>query len=91
MATANLTKRTVDALEFSPGCDYFVWDSKLKGFGIRVTERPGADGALRRRKMFVVGYRPHGSRQFKRLNIGTFGTITPEEARQSALRHLSGC
>jgi integrase len=90
MATANLTKRTVDALEFAPGCDYFVWDTKLKGFGIRVTERGGSDGVTRRRKAFVLKYRPRGSRGTKRINIGTFGVITPEEARQSAQRHLSG-
>ncbi len=39
MATASLTKRTVDALSYTPDCDYFVWDTRLKGFGVRVTER----------------------------------------------------
>jgi hypothetical protein len=44
MATANLTKRVIDSLEFSPNCDYFVWDAKLKGFGVRITERAAIDG-----------------------------------------------
>lgn len=47
MATANLTKRTIDALAFTPNGDYFVWDAKLKGFGIRVTERTDVEGKVR--------------------------------------------
>jgi len=89
MASANLTKRTVDALIFSPGCDYFVWDTKLKGFGIRVTERTDAQGKVHRRKVFVLGYRPKGARQFRRLTLGTFGPQTTEQGRDKALEHLS--
>jgi integrase len=89
MATANLTKRTIDALAFTPACDYFVWDRKLSGFGIRVTERAGADGQVRRRKAFVLGYRPCGSRQYRRLTLGLFGPLTAEQAREQALHHLS--
>ena len=89
MASANLTKRSVDALEFSIDCDYFVWDTKLKGFGIRVTERTDAAGNAHRRKMFVIAYRPIGSRQMRRLNLGSFGKLTTEEARIQALRQLS--
>lgn len=89
MATANLTKRTIDALAFTPNGDYFVWDAKLKGFGIRVTERTDVEGKVHRRKMFVLGYRPQGARQFRRLTIGAFGPLTTEQARDEALRHLS--
>jgi integrase len=89
MATANLTKRTLDGLAFTAGCDYFVWDTKLKGFGVRVTERTDADGNVHRRKVFVVGYRPQGSRQARRINVGVFGPMTTEQARDAALRHLS--
>ena len=89
MATANLTKRTVDALAFTRGCDYFVWDTKLKGFGIRVTERVDSDGKVHRRKVFVLGYRPQGARQFRRITLGTFGPLTTEQARDEALRQLS--
>ena len=89
MATANLTKRTIDALPFKPGRDYFVWDDRLKGFGIRVTERTGSDGVARRRKVFVLGYRPKGSRQFRRLNLGAFGVLTSDQAREQALQHLA--
>ena len=57
MATAALTKRTIDALKSTPGCDYFVWDARLKGFGVRVTERVDESGVSRSRKVFVLGYR----------------------------------
>ncbi|MHB0978148.1 MAG: tyrosine-type recombinase/integrase [Minisyncoccota bacterium] len=89
MATALLNKRTIDALEFSPGCNYFVWDTKLIGFGIRVTEKTDVDGKVYRRKAFVVGYRPRGTKLFKRLVIGRYGPMTPDQARDKALQHLS--
>lgn len=89
MATANLTKRTIDALEFTPGCDYFVWDEKLKGFGVRVTQRLGRSGRLSRLKVFVVGYRERGSQRYRRVNIGRFGLLTAEQAREEALRQLA--
>ncbi len=89
MANANLTKRTIDALVFSPNCDYFVWDNRLKGFGVRVTERTDETGRIHRRKVFVLGYRPNGARQFRRLTLGTFGPLTPDQARDEALRQLS--
>jgi integrase len=89
MATANLTKRTVDSLAFTPGCDYFVWDTKLTGFGLRVTERRDAKGRVHQRKVFVLGYRPKGARQFRRLTLGVFGPLTAEQARDEALQHLS--
>ena len=89
MATANLTKRVVDSLTFSKGCDYFVWDQKLRGFGVRVREHTDSAGIVNRRKSFVVGYRPHGSRRFRRLVLGVYGPVTVEQARAAALRHLS--
>lgn len=89
MATANLTKRSIDALEYTAGCDYFVWDTKLKGFGVRVTERVDEKGVAHRRKIFVVKYRPRGSRQTKRITVGAFGPLTPEEAREEARIKLS--
>ena len=57
MAATNLTKRTVDALEYRPSGDYVVWDAKLKGFGVRVTEHTDKRGEVHRRKSFMVGYR----------------------------------
>lgn len=89
MPVANLTKRYVDALQYSKGGDYLVWDQRLRGFGIRVREHSGKTGTVQRRKTFVVGYRPKGSRQYRRFAIGVYGPMTVEQARAEALRLLS--
>lgn len=89
MATAKLTKRHVDSLKFSPGCDYFVWDEKLRGFGIRVTEWENQAGEVFRRKTFVVGYRARSHQRYRRMVLGAYGPMTVEQARGEALRHLS--
>ncbi len=89
MAVANLTKRHVDSLEFIKNGDYLVWDQRLRGFGVRVREHRAKDGTVQRRKTFVVGYRPRGSRQYRRFAIGVYGPMTVEQARIEALRHLS--
>lgn len=73
-----LTKRTVDAVSPQPE-RYVVWDSELKGFGLRV-EPSGA-------KTFLVRYRPKGAGRTgaKRfIKVGRHGTVTPEEARNRA-------
>jgi len=90
MPVANLTKRYVDSLQFTKGSDYLVWDQKLRGFGVRVREHWAKDGSVQRRKTFVVGYRPRGSRQYRRIAIGVYGPVTVEQARTEALRHLAG-
>jgi hypothetical protein len=74
----NLTKRTVDSLE-ARSKRYFVWDTVLKGFGIRV-EPTG-------RKTFLCRYRAGGAR--RQYLLGTYGAVTPEEARNEARRVLS--
>ncbi|HEY0113384.1 MAG TPA: integrase arm-type DNA-binding domain-containing protein [Allosphingosinicella sp.] len=77
MATGKITKRAVDAS--SPGSgDTFLWDSDLKGFGLKVTSR----GA----KTYLVQYRMGGrGSPTRRFTIGTHGSPwTPERARQRA-------
>ena len=73
-----LTKRTVDAA--TPQSErYIVWDSELKGFGLRV-EPSGA-------KTFLVRYRPRGAGRTgaKRfMKVGRYGTLTSDEARNRA-------
>lgn len=81
MTTSKLTKRAVDALSPDVERDFIVWDAELKGFGVRVT--PAG------RKSFIIGFRARGSRQFKRLALGTYGALTVDEARQRAKRHLA--
>lgn len=74
---AKLTKRQIEALEPTEK-DYFVWGRDLPGFGIRVFPTG--------RKQFVVQYR-YG-RVSRRMSLGRFGAITPDQARGLALEAL---
>jgi integrase len=60
------------------GARYAVWDSELKGFGLRVS----AKGV----KTFVIRYRVGGGRTgIERMHtIGRYGALTPKEARKRA-------
>lgn len=73
----NLTKRTVDAAR-PTGREFFVWDSAIKGFGLRVTPK----GA----KSFVYFYRAgHGrAAPARKPTIGRYGDLTVDEARRIA-------
>src|ERR1700678_1289129 len=69
-----LTKRLVDAGVQAKG-ELFLWDDDLPGFGLRVK----ASGA----KSFLVQYRNANGRS-RRLTLGRYGVLTPEEARKEA-------
>ena len=72
-STLRLTKRSVDALPPSDK-DTVFWDRDLAGFGVRVL--PSG------RKVFVVQSRgPKGS---KRVSLGRYGKLTPDQARNTA-------
>lgn len=76
-----ITKRLVDGL--SPGAsEYFVWDSKLPGFGLRV-QRSGV-------MSYVAKYRAGSGRSAptRRVTLGRVGKITPDEAEKLAKRVL---
>lgn len=81
MAAGRLTKRTIDAAPVSDR-DQFLWDSEVKGFGVRIW--PSG------RKTFVAKYRVGGGRSgaTRRFTIGTFGVLTVEEARIAARKVL---
>ncbi|MEP3333113.1 tyrosine-type recombinase/integrase [Sedimentitalea sp.] len=70
---AKLTKRTVDALRPKTR-DYFVWDSQIAGFGLRVMP----SGA----KTYQAQYRKGG--RTRRVSLGRHGKITVDEARKLA-------
>ncbi|MBM3553775.1 MAG: site-specific integrase [Alphaproteobacteria bacterium] len=73
-----LTKRTVDAA--APEAErYILWDSALKGFGLRI-EPSGT-------KTFLVRYRAAGRKRF--VAVGRFGQLTPEQARGLAQETLA--
>lgn len=80
MARANLSKRTVDAVE-PASRDQFIWDASLTGFGLKVTPLG--------RKVFIFQYRiaPPGEASktaAKRYTIGKYGNVTPDQARKRA-------
>ena len=70
---ARITKRAVDALN-ARDREYMVWDSDIKGFGVRV--HPSG------RKVYVVKYRDDG--RVVKKTIGPHGTIPPAAARGRA-------
>lgn len=72
-----LTKRVVDASVVGEK-DYFIWDSELPGFGLRVF----ASG----KRSYLVQYRARG--RTRRYTIGLHGIWTPETARQEAKAQL---
>ncbi|MBW0145533.1 tyrosine-type recombinase/integrase [Sphingomicrobium clamense] len=83
MAVQRITKSSVDALKPGPR-DQYIWDDRLKGFGVKITPAGGIS--------YVVQYRPNGSRgNPRRTTIGKHGPLTPTQARDKAeetLRNL---
>jgi integrase len=68
-----LNKRTIDALH-AESKDYFVWDSQIAGFGVRIMP----SGA----KTYQAQYRKGG--RTRRVSLGRHGKITVDEARRLA-------
>ncbi|MEX3007211.1 tyrosine-type recombinase/integrase [Hoeflea sp. TYP-13] len=79
---AKLTKTTIDRAQLKDA-DYFIWDSELKGFGIKI-----AKGG---RKSYVCKYRVGSGRTAptRRMTIGAHGSPwTVEQARTEARKIL---
>lgn len=78
MSKAKITKQTVDSCH--PGeRDDFLWDTKIAGFGVKVT--PAG------RKVYIYQYRLGGrGAKVRRYTIGRHGDITADNARNEAKR-----
>jgi integrase len=75
MPTAKITKRAVDALEPPAEKQTVLWDIEIKGFGVRVLP-----SGL---KTFILQYRNIEGIK-RRLNLGRYGVMTVEQARDQA-------
>ncbi|MDX0261547.1 DUF4102 domain-containing protein [Sinorhizobium meliloti] len=75
-----ITKRLIDAMEPDAAGEQFLWDTELKGFGVRFM--PSGVGS------YIVKYRNAEGRQ-RKIAIGRVGTLTPEQARQLAREKLT--
>ena len=76
-----ITKRIVDGLQPDPaGKERLIWDSDLKGFGVRMM--PSAVAS------YFVFYRTAEGRQ-RKLVLGRVGALTPDEARRFAREKLT--
>ena len=76
-----LTKREIDAA-LPRETPYILWDLVLTGFGLRV--------APSGRKSFLVKYRAGSGRSAiqRKITIGGYGVLTPDQARAEAKRIL---
>src|SRR4051812_42708358 len=84
MTVAKLTKRFTDTI-FPADRALIVYDTDLKGFGLRVL--PSGS------RTWIVEYRPHpGGRGVakKRITLGSAATVTSDEARRRAREILAG-
>lgn len=75
-----ITKRLIDAVQIPTAGDAFIWDDALPGFGLRVK----SSGA----KSFIIQYRNRHGRS-RRLTLGRYGVLTPDEARDEARQMLA--
>lgn len=75
-----ITKRIIDAFEPDPAGEQFLWDSELKGFGVRMMPSGVAS--------FIIKYRNAEGRQ-RKMVIGRIGAVTPEIARSQARSKLT--
>jgi integrase len=74
-----ITKRSVDALKLpSAGSEIVLWDTTIKGFGLRVR----SSGI----KTYIFQYRMAGGRKslLEKYTIDKHGSITPDRAREKA-------
>jgi integrase len=75
-----ITKRLVDAIDMQDGAELAVWDTEVRGFGLRVRSSS---------KVYVLKYGAGKQGRWKRVTIGHHGSPwTPDTARTEAQRLL---
>lgn len=74
-----LTKRLIESIKLIPGQEILVWDSELKGFGVRVFPTG--------RRTYFIQYRNQAGRT-RRQKIGQHGVIPADLARDEAKKLL---
>ena len=80
MPTSKLTKRAIDAFMSENDKQAVLWDTELKGFGVRVLP-----SGL---KTFIVQYRNTEGIK-RRINIARYGVLTVDQARDQAKLKLA--
>jgi hypothetical protein len=75
MPTSKLTRRSVEAFEPALDRQIFLWDTEIRGFGVRALP-----SGL---KTFIIQYR-NASGAKHRINLGRYGLMTVEQARDLA-------
>ena len=75
-----ITKRIIDSLKPPATGSLFVWDSELRGYGVRVSPHG--------RVSFVIQYRTRQNRT-RRYSFAVFGPTTPDQARAQARQLLA--
>ena len=81
MPTGKISKTSVDVLRPTDSNPAFLWDTELRGFGVKAT--PAG------RKVYLVQYRIGGrAGRAQRVTLGTHGNVTADEARRKAKQVL---
>ena len=75
-----ITKKIVDAIKPDASKPVVIWDSELRGFGVRVM--PSGVGS------YILFYRTIEGRQ-RKMTLGRVGTLTTEQARNLAREKLT--
>lgn len=77
---AKLTKQEIDGFPVPTDKEVFLWDDEIKKFGLRV--KPSGV------RTFLIQYRNKYGKT-RRLSLGQYGEITPDQARKAAHKLLA--